>query len=115
MRNAGRTCGYQELVREAHDLAELLKQTRPNFRDEIHELQAIVRRAHLELDGLQELTVIVLESAEESGRPPALNHMHYCHEAAALNNLRAALESLGLLMHLPDHYVPMDPRSDGHV
>jgi len=40
---------YQSTVRASHDLAGVLKRTRPQFRAEIDELQAIVTRAHQQL------------------------------------------------------------------
>ena len=87
MRGVSDTHGYLVLVRDAHDMATLLKESRPHFRAEIEELQRIVTRAHLELEDL--------DGKRENGKIGA--GPDASQEAAALNNLKAAHHSLGEL------------------
>jgi hypothetical protein len=78
---------YQATVRASHDLAGLLKRTRPQFREEIDELQGIVTRAQHQL----------------------ANTRVHGEALAAWNDLEAAYQALQQIKHLHSQ-----PVNSGH-
>jgi CRP-like cAMP-binding protein len=78
---------YQSTVRASHDLAGVLKRTRPQFREEIDELQGIVTRAQQQL----------------------ANTRVHGEAIAAWNDLEAAYQAL---QHIKHHH--NQPTNTGH-
>ena len=90
---------YLRTVRNAHDLAELLKKLRPGVRAEVEQLQRIVTAAHVQLDALSQLSKETAILCEQERREHIPSSRHTGDIAAALNNLQAAYQTLGDLKH----------------
>jgi hypothetical protein len=85
---------YLTIVRNAHNLADILKKWRPDLRPQTDELQTIVARAHVKLDALCQLSQEATSLSEQEGREHSPSVGDAGEAADALNTLEAAYQSL---------------------
>jgi hypothetical protein len=94
---------YLATARAAQGLADLLKNSRPDSRTQIEELQCIVTHAHARLQELKQQAKDAEKASLSNGRPSMPNPSISSEVAAALTDLEAAYQSLLALKH-PCHH-----------